>query len=393
MVTNLGPNYYEILEIDMNASNLDIKKAYFTKIREYPNESYPEQFQLLSKAYKVLMDAEKKKKYDQELNDDGTYNRMLSMADDYLDKNLPQKALNILDELILVYSGDFTIQQNRAYCLMKLEKFEEANILLLSLEKTYPNDEVLLELLGQNYLNLKMYNPATHYYERLVKLNSNNLNYVLNIARIYITQEKYDLAIKVIEEKLAEKEENVRDFPLLEELYFLTIINDDYSYHTDVVHRIKKLYKSDVDKDILLNMLITLCENLDTTNNAFKELIKIIKDINGYENTNISDWVINAEKHIRKDLIYYGDHGNHSNKNKTPLESQTNETNSDRKMNRGSIAFSIIFAIIASFIFNPIIGVIVGVIWYFNAGFIKNIIGCLGCIGVIVFVIGIISML
>lgn len=64
-------DYYKILEIDKNASEADIKKAYRKLARKYhpdlnPNDTAAKQkFQRINEANEVLSDPEKRKKYDQ----------------------------------------------------------------------------------------------------------------------------------------------------------------------------------------------------------------------------------------------------------------------------------------------------------------------------------------
>lgn len=63
-------DYYKVLEIDRNASEADIKKAYRRLARKLhpdlnPNdESAKKKFQLINEAHEVLSDPEKRKKYD-----------------------------------------------------------------------------------------------------------------------------------------------------------------------------------------------------------------------------------------------------------------------------------------------------------------------------------------
>ena len=50
--------YYEILGTQPDASQLEIKKAYFKMIRQYSPETNPEQFQKIREAYEHLKNAE-----------------------------------------------------------------------------------------------------------------------------------------------------------------------------------------------------------------------------------------------------------------------------------------------------------------------------------------------
>lgn len=64
-------DYYKVLELDKNATKADIKKAYRKLARKYhpdlnPNDaSAQKRFQQINEAHEVLIDPEKRKKYDQ----------------------------------------------------------------------------------------------------------------------------------------------------------------------------------------------------------------------------------------------------------------------------------------------------------------------------------------
>ncbi|MBS3817308.1 MAG: molecular chaperone DnaJ [Candidatus Thermoplasmatota archaeon] len=70
MKTN-GEDYYDILEVDEDASKDEIKKAYRKKAKKYHPDKNPdntdearEKFKKISEAYEVLADDEKRKRYD-----------------------------------------------------------------------------------------------------------------------------------------------------------------------------------------------------------------------------------------------------------------------------------------------------------------------------------------
>jgi DnaJ-class molecular chaperone len=67
------PNFYDVLGVDKNASDGDIKKAYRTLSLKYhpdrnPDPSAKARFQEISAAYETLSDASKKMQYDNEMN-------------------------------------------------------------------------------------------------------------------------------------------------------------------------------------------------------------------------------------------------------------------------------------------------------------------------------------
>lgn len=390
MQTTSVENYYDLLGVEKSASLSEIKKAYFTKIREFPNETHPDQFQQLTKAYKILVSSDDRKQYDYNLNDNGKYTRLLNQAVDTMNKDQYHRALTLLEDMLRSYPNDYSIQLNIAICYISLERLEEAKRLLFQLETNHPEDEMILSLLGRTFLNLSMYHQARKYYEKLVKLNSEEQNYYIGLSSSFLNLKEYDQALKILENKLSQKKEKIYDFPLLEELFFITMIADKLTYHKNVIQRIKNLYSTHEEKEQLLNMLIRLCTSIENDNLGFKELVNLVEEINDYDNKEVTEWVLEAESYIRSDLYYYGD----------PISSQTeyntsssnsNQTDFDDENPRGSILYSIIFGIIASFFLSPIGGIIVGVVWYFFASAIKKLISFLGCLVLIVLIVGIIA--
>lgn len=102
-------NYYEILEVDKNASPEIIKKAYTTLAKKYhpdlQNDDvkhlYEEKLKLINEAYETLSDEEKRKNYD------------LTIVDNYamLEENL-SKLSKENEFLRNQYENSFTEQKN-----------------------------------------------------------------------------------------------------------------------------------------------------------------------------------------------------------------------------------------------------------------------------------------
>jgi DnaJ-class molecular chaperone len=61
-------DYYQRLGISRQTDQANIKKAYANKVKQYPNETHPEQFRLIREAYDTLKDPEKRRHYDASLS-------------------------------------------------------------------------------------------------------------------------------------------------------------------------------------------------------------------------------------------------------------------------------------------------------------------------------------
>lgn len=64
------PNPYEVLGVERTADARAIKRAYFAKVREFPPETHPEEFQRLRAAYELLSDEEARRQYDESQSED-----------------------------------------------------------------------------------------------------------------------------------------------------------------------------------------------------------------------------------------------------------------------------------------------------------------------------------
>lgn len=58
-------SYYERLGVEKTADALQIKRAYYTLVKQYPPERFPEDYKALRAAYDILSDKKKRAEYDQ----------------------------------------------------------------------------------------------------------------------------------------------------------------------------------------------------------------------------------------------------------------------------------------------------------------------------------------
>lgn len=87
-------NYYELFNVSEDASQMEIKHAYARLIRQYSNETHPEEFMHIRQAYQVLSNPASRADYDNQLNghanesynNSGSYNTNQSYQDSYNDQ-------------------------------------------------------------------------------------------------------------------------------------------------------------------------------------------------------------------------------------------------------------------------------------------------------------------
>jgi curved DNA-binding protein CbpA len=372
---SLSENLYQLLGIDPSATLPDIRRAYAKKLREFPVEEYPEQFQKIRRAYEILGDEQSRQSYDKTLRNNGTYGKELERAKTVMLGKNYSLALSILQDLLCDFPGDKDIRYQKSICLLNLQRNYEAKTALLELTMEEPGNTEYQYSLAHVYTENKEWQSAARTYEKLVQLMPEESNYYLELSYCYTEQQQYSSAANALEKRLRSKGETVQDFPLLSELYFLAMVQNQSGYRNEIVSRIRALPDNSKEKQNLLMMIINLCQTITNNPEALKEFYHLAKSINNHEFNEVNEW-LNEHKRAVEQMNESG--------NQT---ASTYEASSGKPSARGSIIMAIIIGIVFSFITTPIGGLIAGFAFYFYG---KAILKLLGCLILIIIVIGII---
>lgn len=167
--------YYEELGVSQQASNMELKKAYFAMVKQYPPERFPEEFKRFRKAYEVLIDPNARVQYD----------NLSSIPSEY--KELYDSALRA----------------------MEYEDYERAILLLKEVVKENPELQILNSLLGDIYLKNDNSGNAIKIFEQLVLQEPANSSYHGKLAEAYTLRGFTKKAITQYEKSLAMEPDNV----------------------------------------------------------------------------------------------------------------------------------------------------------------------------------------
>lgn len=120
MTTLKYKNYFELLDVTENSTDMEIKKAYFTKIRQYSNEKFPEEFQILTKAYQTLSNPEEKEAYIKSLKVGGNPDELLREVHHHMSEDNFFKAKELLKKLFdNGYNDDIAVISDYLECSME----------------------------------------------------------------------------------------------------------------------------------------------------------------------------------------------------------------------------------------------------------------------------------
>ncbi|EJQ46706.1 hypothetical protein IEQ_03895 [Bacillus cereus BAG6X1-2] len=388
--------YYELLEIEQSASQDEIKKAYFRKIRMYSNEKYPEEFKQLTKAYEELMNEEQRAVYDRSIQNGGEYDLLLNQALNYKNGSEYQEAIAILNDLLINYSDSSDVRYHLADCYYELGWFTDAKTAIQELIFDYPSVIEYHFLLFLIYRDQQEYSKAIAQANKLIKLQPQSPYPYRHLSDIYINMEQYDNAIKALERRLSNCTPGLEDMLLLIDLLYLTNGQGRGDYCARVGERVKRVPQNDEEKQAVINMLLNQTDEIDITHSCLPQIVRIIQDMNQNENVEISNYLHDLEQQMEindyngMETTDYSSQSNYNNNSEVAANVvHENNTNYNASYaSRGSIVVAIIVGIIFSFIGTPVVGIIAGFIYYFFAEAIWNMIGCLVAIIIVIAIAG-----
>lgn len=223
--------YYELLEIKTNATELEIKKAYRKlAIRYHPdknpdNEEAAETFKRISEAYQVLSDKEKRSKYDQFGMQEGG---AAEMAD-------PEKFFDDIfgGESFLPYVGELTMLKNLTK-EMELESKQQ--------EEHAANDSQMKE--GERYYETNSASKSSNLLgdENLMNLSLEEQNKLLEEEK----KKKADEEKRLLEEEQEKHREEIQK-DLTEKLINRLSLYTETDKSEDVIESFKEKFRLEAE--------------------------------------------------------------------------------------------------------------------------------------------------
>lgn len=181
----MGRSYYEILSVDRNANEKEIKKAYACLLRKYPPEKFPEEFSEISEAYEVLINDGKRKQYNQTNGFNEEAQKLMNEAMDRYHSEDYENAIKYFKKFILLEPNVNSARNYLSICYARLKNYDTAYKVLIEVFNT--GDEIL-EVYFNNIFcycdELNRYKEAEKYMlEALEIYNTFSINF--NLVKIY----------------------------------------------------------------------------------------------------------------------------------------------------------------------------------------------------------------
>lgn len=103
-------NFYKILGVRANATQVSIKQKYIAAVKAFPPETHPEEFQQIRRAYETLKDPLKRRQYDLVRKYGGKFEKMMDDIWKYTEEGNYAKATALVKQLIELMPEDHNIR-------------------------------------------------------------------------------------------------------------------------------------------------------------------------------------------------------------------------------------------------------------------------------------------
>lgn len=252
-------DYFKELNIQIDASDNEVKNAYFNMTKKYPPEKFPKEYRVIRDAYETLIDKSKRDAYILETFDIEIKNILNEGIDLAKSEKYDLAVLNF-EKVLKKYPDNSKVKKDLAVCLMRGRNYKKSSKILKELVIREPNNieyyKLLINIYGDNY-DLKNLEGVL---KKSLNLKNVEVDFYLKLFEIYNESElrDYTKAIKVLKDGLENKNINSKKYKLY--LKFLDLSDrldckDDFNKGCEALNEIILKDNYEEVKSSILNLL------------------------------------------------------------------------------------------------------------------------------------------
>ncbi|MDK0539296.1 tetratricopeptide repeat protein [Clostridium perfringens] len=252
-------DYFKELNIQIDASDNEVKNAYFNMTKKYPPEKFPKEYRVIRDAYETLIDKSKRDAYILDTFDIEIRN-ILNEGIDLAKSEKYDLAVVNFEKVLQRYPDNSKVKKDLAVCLMRGRNYKKSSKILKELVIREPNNieyyKLLINAYGENY-DIKNLESVL---KKSLKLKNVEVDFYLKLFEIYNESElrDYTKAIKVLKDGLENKNINSQKYKLY--LKFLDLSDrldckDDFNKGCEALSEITLRDNYEEVKISILNLL------------------------------------------------------------------------------------------------------------------------------------------
>lgn len=184
-------NYYEILEVNSDVSQSEIKKAYFQMIRKYPRDRYEKKFMDIREAYENLGDEGTRSQYDSIDSLPDFIKNSYCAAVEFIEEEKFSSAIRKLEDILKHDYKLYIFKALLAETYLKNNNSGKAIKLYEELCEEIPQNFAFPRGLAHAY-SLRGWNKkAIKEYKKAIELDKNNIALWFDLSKVYIGTKDY----------------------------------------------------------------------------------------------------------------------------------------------------------------------------------------------------------
>ncbi len=252
-------DYFKELNIQIDASDNEVKNAYFNMTKKYPPEKFPKEYMVIRDAYETLIDKSKRDAYILDTFDIEIRN-ILNEGIDLAKSEKYDLAVVNFEKVLQRYPDNLKVKKDLAVCLMRGRNYKKSSKILKELVIREPNNieyyKLLINAYGENY-DIKNLESVL---KKSLKLKNVEVDFYLKLFEIYNESElrDYTKAIKVLKDGLENKNINSQKYKLYLKFLDLSDIldcKDDFNKGCEALSEITLRDNYEEVKISILNLL------------------------------------------------------------------------------------------------------------------------------------------
>lgn len=189
-----GMSYYELLDVEKNATTAEIKKAYFKAVRKYPPERFPEEFKKIKEAYDTLSDPVSRQEYDDISSIDKKAVKYYKLGVEAYDNDDYKEAIYYLKNAAHLSPQTGYIRNLLGLAYMEEHKYKKAAEIFKKLVEEYPEKSSYYNNLGFAHLDRNAHRMARAAFEKAVSLDKTEMNSWMGLQECCFRQKDYTAA-------------------------------------------------------------------------------------------------------------------------------------------------------------------------------------------------------
>ena len=239
-------NYYEILNVNKDANQEEIRSGYKKMLRKYPPEKEQEKYKEIREAYDTLKDEKSRKNYDAYFHHEKDIKTLEDKYTEYMEAKNYNEAEKILKKILIISPEIAHIKDKLGEVYVLKNEYDKSIKIYEKLIKEYPDNIDYLIKLGKNYSEKEESLKAIKYYMEAYNLDNSNPIVINEITYSYVGNNQIDKAIKFLNEDI-EKDNKLdfEDFFALSKLLECYIIKNDMPNLKNTLEKIKKIAPED----------------------------------------------------------------------------------------------------------------------------------------------------